>query len=91
MLSKSTGPVGYCSFSVELELVDRADLMDFKLEVQEVFIDPAHRDCRHNEGFCVVIAQFAINVLEEFNDRLFKGSGAAILSPQKLSSRNFVL
>ncbi|MGF6971505.1 hypothetical protein OKW43_008600 [Paraburkholderia sp. WC7.3g] len=73
VLSNSTGPVGYCSFSVELELVERADLMDFKLEVQEVFIDPTHRDFRHSEGFCVVIAQFAINALEEFNDRLFKG------------------
>ncbi|WP_133254441.1 hypothetical protein [Paraburkholderia unamae] len=73
VLSNQEGPVGFCAFAVNLELIDRDELVAFEIEVLEVFIEPTHRDRCHSHGFCEVVAQFAINALEEFNDRLYAG------------------
>lgn len=71
ILSDHRGPIGFCAFAVNLESFAHQELVDFEIEVLEVFIEPEHREGGHSHGFCVVIAQFAINALGEFNDRLF--------------------
>jgi hypothetical protein len=73
VLSNREGPVGFCAFAVNLELIDRDELIGFEIEVLEIFVEPTHRDRCHSHDFCVVVAQFAINAVEEFNDRLYKG------------------
>lgn len=73
VLSNRVGPVGFCAFAVKLEWSDGDESVEFEIEVLEVFIEPAHRGRRHSHGFCEVVAQFAINALEEFNDRLYAG------------------
>lgn len=72
ILSDQQEPVGFCTFAVNLEFFAQHEPVNFEIEVLEVFIEPECRDGGHSHDFCVVIAQFAINALEEFNDRLFK-------------------
>jgi hypothetical protein len=71
VLSNRVKPVGFCTFTVSLSWIDQAKTLDFEIEVGNVFIDPAHRDENRSHNFCVVIAQFALNALGEFNDRLY--------------------
>ncbi|CAG9269796.1 hypothetical protein [Paraburkholderia caribensis] len=72
ILSDQQGPVGFCTFAVVINYSAVDEQFEFEVEVLEAFIEPRHRDVCRSHDFCVVIAQFAINALEEFNDRLFK-------------------
>lgn len=72
ILSDLGGPVGFCAFAVNLDLIDGDQLIAFEVEVVEVFIEPKYRGRDHSHAFCVVIAQFAINAIEELNHRLYK-------------------
>ncbi|BFG81423.1 hypothetical protein PTKU46_94570 [Paraburkholderia terrae] len=72
ILSDQQEAVGFCTFAVDLNYCAADEQFEFEVEVLEVFIEPKHRGGCRSHYLCIVIAQFAINALEEFNCRLFK-------------------
>ncbi|WP_150625460.1 hypothetical protein [Pandoraea captiosa] len=70
VLANADGPVGFCAFTVQIQYFGRGTEIAVEVEIRDVFIEPAFRDRGHSHGFCLVITQFAINAINELNDRL---------------------
>ncbi|ANC44117.1 hypothetical protein A6P55_07715 [Pandoraea pnomenusa] len=70
VLANTDGPAGFCAFTVQIQYVGHGAEITFEVEILDAFIEPLFRDRGHSHGFCVAIAQFAINAINELNDRL---------------------